>query len=144
MVFAGTLSQRLGLVAIASSPQVHAPDPRHEAGDRAEQEVLCSVRSAAAERESQRGGAFARWAARLLARPDDSVHAFRNVRCPDCEGSGRRELDIVLVSRHRVLVIEVKNWSGALELELGGESNRGCGADIECGAEPGLWLQRQQ
>ncbi|MGE0174973.1 MAG: nuclease-related domain-containing protein [Oligoflexales bacterium] len=45
---------------------------------------------------------------------------FNSVRVPKPNGSGKYEIDIILVSRAAVLVIEVKHWGGALEKHADG------------------------
>lgn len=45
------------------------------------------------------------------------VHVFTSLRIHDTnQGRGKREIDLVLVTKKELFVVEVKNWSGKVEL----------------------------
>lgn len=73
----------------------HAPDDIHRAGDLAEQRLSKLCRAA---------GKANGW------------HVFESVRIPDEEQGGKREIDLVILGGHTLLVIEQKHWSGSFAI----------------------------
>lgn len=73
----------------------HPPDEIHRAGELAEQRLSKLCRAA---------GKANGW------------HVFESVRIPDKEQGGKREIDLVILGGHTLLVIEQKHWSGSFTI----------------------------
>ena len=73
----------------------HPPDDIHRAGELAEQRLSKLCRAA---------GKTNGW------------HVFESVRIPDAEQGGKREIDLVILGGHTLLVIEQKHWSGSFTI----------------------------
>ncbi|KAG0632280.1 hypothetical protein M758_1G317100 [Ceratodon purpureus] len=73
------------------------------------------------ELESDRAGRAAELRVSALFEGIPGVQVFTSLRIPDTgQGRGRREIDLVLVTKRELFVVEVKNWSGAIELQPDG------------------------
>lgn len=73
------------------------------------------------ELESDRAGRSAELRVSALFEGIPGVQVFTSLRIPDTgQGRGRREIDLVVVTKRELYVVEVKNWSGAIELQPDG------------------------
>lgn len=71
------------------------------------------------ELESDRAGRAAELRVSSLFEGIPGVQVYQCLRIPNGQ-KGRREIDIVLVTERELFVIEVKNWSGIIELKADG------------------------
>jgi hypothetical protein len=135
-----SLLQRLSLAQAARHPVQRAMCPAQQAGADAEalvaQAVTAGVEEAARlaaapdpaarsrSRAAHTAAAIGSWLAQAAVwagargpEDDEAVRVHCNVRVPGGRHShGKREIDVVLVSRRSLVVLEVKNWSGSLTL----------------------------
>lgn len=66
--------------------------------------------------ESNRAGRLAELRVAKLFEGIPGVEVYQSLRLPDPGNRGRREIDIVLLTKRDLFVVEVKNWSGSLHL----------------------------
>ncbi|KAG0562417.1 hypothetical protein KC19_9G144300 [Ceratodon purpureus] len=70
--------------------------------------------------ESNRAGRLAELRVAKLFEGIPGVEVYQSLRIPDPEHRGRREIDIVLLTKRDLFVLEVKNWSGSINLNADG------------------------
>lgn len=120
-----SFNDRMRLLALANSPAEFAPDDSKEAANAAELDVERAVRV----KNTDAGGSAQQWwwngVLQLLGMRED-YRVFTNIRIPiggvkhsSTKKRSRRkhrEIDTCVVTRDRVYVLEVKNWSGHVEV----------------------------
>ena len=100
---AGTVLSRLRSVSEARSPKEHVELKADHEGRKAEDDVTGSLQSSRAAL-----GELRVW------------HSLR-VPTTTCGGSGRREIDVVLLNERGLHLLEVKHWSGSVRVSSSSE-----------------------
>ncbi|XP_002965126.2 uncharacterized protein LOC9658491 [Selaginella moellendorffii] len=72
------------------------------------------------ENESDRAGRLGELEVALLFQGVSGALVFQSLRVPDSERKGRREIDLVILTKKKIYVIEVKNWAGTVKIQRDG------------------------
>ena len=99
-----SLGDRLQVAHTVNNPLQHAEVPAEAAGQAAEKAVFESADEARRSWFRDRSGLV-----------------FQALRIPDPDSGRRHEIDVLCVSRDSFLLLEVKNWSGHLDVGPRGE-----------------------
>ncbi|KAG6541643.1 hypothetical protein Mapa_016908 [Marchantia paleacea] len=82
--------------------------------------LLLGFESPLEESETDRAGRLAELKVADVFQGVPGVQVYSSLRIPDTGHRGRREIDLVLVLKRELYVVEVKNWSGEIRLQPDG------------------------